>query len=157
MLRPAGFRRRGSRFLRDVGDVVHLVQLQSSTQSTAAALRMTANLGVFSPVVDRALGGTIAEPTEPDCHWRERLGFLTPANSDVWWTVRESKNAAAVADELKRDLAQGGLPTLDRLASTQALRVLWESGAAPGLIDYERKRYLAALATRASDTIAPVT
>jgi Domain of unknown function (DUF4304) len=126
-------------------------------QSTAAVLRVTVNLGVFSPALDRALGGSVGEPSEPACHWRERLGFLLPAHADVWWTVSDAAEAAAVAAEISDAIAAVGLSALGQVGSTQALRALWERDVCPGLTEYQRRRYLAALAAVGESGGAPVT
>ena len=150
LLAPRGFRKRGATFRRDVGDVVHVIQLQSSTKSTAEVLVATVNVGVFSRELERQLAGPIVEPTEPDCHWRERLGFLTPARRDTWWDVRSDKEAREAAAEIAELVGRYALPALDKLGSTERLRALWETGRSPGLTDFTRTQYLRALGQPAS-------
>jgi hypothetical protein len=145
VLAPAGFRKRGAHFKRVVADVVHVVQLQSSTKSTAAVLVATVNLGIFSRELERRLGGPVTDPTEAECHWRQRLGELTPPHHDRWWDVGDldhARNAAAEVAELLRHYA---LPGLDALNSTASLRALWEGGRSPGLTDRMRRDYLRVL------------
>jgi hypothetical protein len=145
-LLPARFRRRGATFVRRSADVLHLVQLQSSQKSTEKAAIVTVNLGVFSTVVEMARGGSITAPTEADCHWRQRLGFVMPAGRDIWWEADTAATAMKVGAELAGTVSVHGLPALDELASTAALVRLWQSGASPGLTGRQRRDYLAALA-----------
>ena len=157
VLVPAGFRRRGATFARRSDDLVHLVQLQSSQKSTAELAIVTVNLGVFSTALEKALGGPITAPTEADCHWRQRLGFLTPVSRDVWWQVDDAPSAVRVGAEIAQALSAHGLPALDELRSSAALIRLWQTGASPGLTDRQRRDYLGVLVRAAgshSDHVA---
>ena len=144
-LAPLGFRKRDAYFRRDVADMVHVVQVQSSTKSTADTLIATVNVGVFSRELERRLRGPIVDPKVEECHWRQRLGHLGPANRDVWWEVRSEAEAVATAVEIVGLIREFALPALDHLSSTAKLRALWESDGAPGLTDQTRRRYLEAL------------
>jgi hypothetical protein len=150
-LAPAGFRKRGANFKRAVGDIVHVVQLQSSSKSTSSVLVATVNLGVFSRELERRLGGPVTDPTEADCHWRQRLGALTPPDEDRWWDVRDLDAARSAAAEVGEMLRGYALPALDALDSTASLRALWEGGQSPGLTDRTRRDYLRVLAATVSD------
>src|SRR5437588_7255794 len=87
VLNPIGFRKRGYNFFAQRDDVVAVVQLQRSRYSTHDQLIATVNLGVFSRTLSRRLGREVAAPSIGDCHWWERLGFLTPERYDRWWEV----------------------------------------------------------------------
>ncbi len=100
------------------------------------------NLGVFSRIVAGKLGINTSEPTIPDCHWRERIGFLIPDRFDKWWEVNDEHQAQQVGAEIVALLDSVGIPALEAVASTRNLRMLWASGRSPGLTDVQRQRYL---------------
>jgi hypothetical protein len=156
VLAPRGFRKSGSTFRRPLSDVVQLVQLQSSTKSTAERLVATVNLAVFSTALEARLGVPVPSPSVPGAHWRERIGHLAPAQDDLWWEVTRPAEAAAAAAELAALLRDVGLPALEGLDSTERLRALWEAGWSPGLTEGQRRRYLDAL-SRLAGNRDPVT
>jgi len=142
VLRATGFRKNGSHFTRDIADVVHLVTVQSSVGSTADAVRMTVNLGVWVP----ALEGD-AKPDIWSAHWRERLGFLMPEKRDVWWDAASDDEARVVAHRIAGAVRDFGLPALSGLANRRALLDLWRTGSYPGLTEVFAERLLKRLGT----------
>jgi hypothetical protein len=156
VLAAHGFRKSGSTFHRPLGDVVQLVQLQSSTRSTAQRLVATVNLAVFSTLLEARLGDPVPSPSVPGAHWRERIGHLAPARDDLWWEVTRPAEAEAAGAELAALLRDFGLPALAELDSTERLRALWEAGRSPGLTEGQRRRYLEAL-SRPAGNRDPVT
>jgi hypothetical protein len=137
-LRPVGFHKRGSCFERSLTDVVHLVGLQASTSSTAALLRITANLAIWVP----SLADGRDRPDIWSSHWRQRLGELMPERSDRWWTITTEQEAAVAATEITSGLLSYGLPALDSLSSVAALQQVWEAGKSPGLTKTQSQRYV---------------
>lgn len=138
---PAGFRKTGSVFKRSRKDIVHLLSLQSSNESTASLLRVTANLAIWTGVLSD-------ERTKPDVsasQWRQRIGFLLPVHQDYWWIARSEIEARDVASEICDAVMKYGLPALDGISSTADLATLWESNRSPGLTAIQAQRYLACL------------
>jgi hypothetical protein len=131
-----GFKKRGSTFYKEVGDVIHLVSLQASQSSSASRLRVTVNLAVAVP----GLGGQIDDAWS--AQWRERIGALLPEPQDRWWNASSPQEAEAVAQELTQSLSQYGLPAQARVSSTKDLLQLWESGKSPGLTSVQASRYV---------------
>ena len=128
LLRDAGFRKKGTLFTRDCGDVTHLITVQSSVGGTAEAVRMTVNLGVWVTA--------LAPDEKPDiwsAHWQVRLGFLMPEKRDLWWEAASDDEAGAVAERIAGAIREFGLPALSRLAERRALLDLWKTGVTPGL------------------------
>jgi len=142
VLRAAGFRKKGTHFARDIADVVHLVTLQSSVGSTADAVRVTVNLGVWVPALE---GDAI--PDIWSAHWRERLGFVMPDKRDVWWDAASEGEARVVADRIANAVRDFGLPALSRLANRRALLDLWRTGSSPGLTEVFAERLMKRLGT----------
>jgi hypothetical protein len=145
LLASHGFRKRASSFKRDVADVVHLVQLQSSTKSTTDVLIATVNVGIFSRALEHRLKGPITDPTEADCHWRQRLGHLSPQPNDLWWEMRTEAAALTAAADVAAMIRDFALPALEHLSSTASLQALWASGRSPGLTEPARRRFLQAI------------
>ena len=146
-LGPAGFRKGGSVFKRDRKDVVHLLSLQSSTESTADSLRVTVNLAIWV----EALADERTKPDVAASQWRQRIGFLLPVHQDYWWIARSDAEARSVASEICDAVVKHGLPALDALSSTADLAVLWESTRSPGLTAIQAHRYLACLREKAAE------
>ncbi|MCG3134332.1 MAG: hypothetical protein HMLKMBBP_01637 [Planctomycetes bacterium] len=123
VLRPAGFRKRGSVFERSVANVVHLVSLQSSASSTVRACRVTVNLAVWVPRLHPT-----RNPDVWDSPWQQRLGSVMSEPGDRWWPLESDASADSAADEIRSALTRFGLPALDALSSESALLELWRSG-----------------------------
>jgi hypothetical protein len=51
LLSPLGYRTSGSLFSRPSEDVVHLIEVQGSCQSTSVEAQFTVNVGVFAPAL----------------------------------------------------------------------------------------------------------
>jgi hypothetical protein len=146
-LRPKGFRRKGSTFTRDKPDVVHILNLQSSTKSTQDLLVVTINVAVYSRALEEkgACDGPAGVWT---AHWSERIGCYTPLRQDVWWEICNADDCERAADDLVQLTMEKAIPQLDELATTEALVALWRSGRSPGLTKGQRDRYLALLTDR---------
>jgi hypothetical protein len=150
-LAPRGFRAAGMLFHRELEDVVHLVELQGTQEENAAHIAVTINLGVFAPaLVDPDIRDYI-RPSIPQAHWRERIGILMPQRRDKWWSIENAGQAAAVGAEIVVSVEAYGLAPLGRIPDIAALRRIWETGASPGLSDYQRRRHLERLAASSHD------
>jgi hypothetical protein len=150
-LEPLGFQAAGTLFLRELAEVVHLVELQSTQEENAAHIAVTINLGVFAPaLVDPDIREYI-RPSILQAHWRERIGILMPQRRDNWWSIESAGQAAAVGAEIAVSVEEYGLPPLAKIADLAALRRIWETGASPGLSDYQRRRHLERLAASSQD------
>lgn len=150
-LAPAGFRRNGSVFKRDQIDVVHLISLQSSTESMTSSLRVTVNVAVWA----ESLADERARPDVSASQWHERIGFLMPARQDRWWVARSDAEARIVAAEMRDTVVKYGLPALDAISSTVDLSTLWKSNRSPGLTAVQAQRYLARLREREAEANKP--
>ena len=150
-LAPRGFRAAGTLFQRELAEVVHLVELQSTQEENAAHIAVTINLGVFAPaLVDPDIRDYI-RPSIPQAHWRERIGILMPQRRDKWWSIENAGQAAAVGAEIAVSVEEYGLAPLAKIPDIAALRRIWETGASPGLSDYQRRRYLERLTASSQD------
>lgn len=147
-LKPEGFPKKGSNFILDSADVRLIIQLQKSTSSSADQLRFTINLGAYSKIVAVRLGypkERIETASEPDCHWRERIGSLLPEKQDKWWKVTSDEDVRRSSQEVIDGLARYGLPALAEVDSTAKLRDLWTKGLSGGVTEMQRQDFLKAL------------
>jgi hypothetical protein len=131
-----GFRGRSSTFSREVGDVFHLLQLQSSTSDPGEGARFTINVAVWVPAL-----ASEAKPSVADAHWNRRLGDLGPERADLWWRA----DNFAMADEAARDMVERieayAIPALDQLKSSRELLKLWKAGHSPGITGVQADRF----------------
>jgi hypothetical protein len=78
-------------------------------------------------------------------HWRERLGFLLPQHSDVWWTIDKDTDIHALGNALVDMVRNIAVPEVIRHVSDDNLMTLWLSGKSPGLTNTQRLEYLTVL------------
>lgn len=122
-LKADGYRKDGRTFRRERERCIHVVNLQSSRSSTADEVRFTMNVGVYFRQVHALLAGCGGPgrrgPTEADCTIRARIGPLSPARSDTWWTATRGSTPEALralADELREAYERHARPWLDRVS-----------------------------------------
>ncbi len=150
-LAPSGFVGTGDLVWRKVLDTVVVLEVQKDRKySTEDEFRFTVNVGISVNAlrdVVSARSGPSSEGVPPPekCHWRQRLGHLLPAQSDVWWSIRDEQTARAVCDEIAAGLIDIALPQVELIASSEALARSWQEGRGQGLTEYERRINLARL------------
>lgn len=146
-LRAYGFSRSGSTFyLRKAGNW-GVINFQKSKDSSVDNIVFTVNLGIASTRL-LAFFSHIRPDMKPsvwDCHWRERLGYLLPEHSDIWWTINSTTPVDELGQEIQGYVVNLGVPELEKYISDEALRDLWLSGRAPGLTDFQRLMYVSVL------------
>jgi hypothetical protein len=138
---PLGFKKKGSHFLRQTNDLIHLVSLQASASSTTSILKVTVNLGIWVSSLEAAG----KKPDIWSCHWQQRLGHLMPINNDYWWKIASDREAELAAHEIGAALKEYGIPSLNKIMNITDLIQLWEKGQSPGLTQVLAERYLAKL------------
>jgi hypothetical protein len=144
-LKPHGYSKSGATFRLRSSEIVRIISLQSSVDSTSVLAKVTVNIGVHILALQ--------DPQRPEknpsvwsTHWNHRIGELMPENNDMWWSIRNAAEAAAVAAEITRCVEQYALSALAQVSTVQALRQVWESGRSPGLTEGQRIRHLQELA-----------
>jgi hypothetical protein len=150
LLRPLGFSKVASVFSRPSQDVVHLIEVQGSQRSVAAAARFTVNVGVYVPALVPADVRAFRKPSIPAAHWRERVGFLGGEHQDQWWEVHGPAGAAEAASEITSKVRLHALPVLAGLQNLSSLIKLWQTGFSPGLPPKLRLQFLSALGATTS-------
>lgn len=121
-----GFRRRGACYVRALGDLLHLVDVQYARITIATKRTFTLNCGIYVAGVTSALGN-LPDPEQPgiaDCCVRIRVGHLGPPYRDVWWEISDEDGAekdAHIRVEIT-DVVEGNvLPFLAQFQTMQAL------------------------------------
>lgn len=111
--RPLGYKRAGLRLRKDLGDVLGVAWYQKSRANEGESIKFTVNVEMSVPALS-------ASSRSSEAHWTDRLGFLLPAESDVWWTVTHETLDAVVAEHVAafRDVVD---PHLRRSASLEWL------------------------------------
>jgi hypothetical protein len=143
-LAPLGFKKRRKSFRKQVGANTCLIEFQRSTANEEGRLRFTLNLAILSAAVAAKNGQEVEKLGAWDGHLLERVGALM-GGGDKWWRIERTTDADMLTDEVVTAVRNIAVPFLDRHASDDALRALWESGQSPGLTAVQRQRNLAAL------------
>ena len=114
-LRSAGFKKLVRTWRRSVGELTQVTNLQASWTNHGDAGTFTLNLGVYFPEAVRlfALWPVKEKPGESDCIVSERIGFLMPRGTDVWWEVNSGTNVELLGHELALTWRTHALPWLD--------------------------------------------
>jgi hypothetical protein len=126
-LKAAGYAKQRFMFYRRAASgSVALLQLQRSQFSSAAEVRFTVNVSLWSPAAHEALGRLSwvppvkKVPTEPACQVRQRIGFLMPKRTDLWWKVTASR-PQDLAD-VRVAIESKALPFLESIETDEGLR-----------------------------------
>lgn len=119
-LRSEGFVGRQGHFVRRAGAVTQVVELQHSVYGG----RLTANLGLGLEWLCPQLPWVRAPSLGPhahDCIRWIRLGLVSPARADTWWSYEDSEQSAQDAvHALSEVLLVHGLPWLEIESTEQA-------------------------------------
>jgi hypothetical protein len=99
-----------------------VINLQRRTDSNAAEIPFTINLGVaIERLPDRAHNWSVGKrPLEYRCHFRRRLGWLM-AGMDTRWSLTPDTNTVALADTTNTALEAYGFPWLEARSNEDRL------------------------------------
>ena len=136
--------------MRDRIETLHIVALQKSDASNSGYVRATANLGVYSKSLAAKLGEPPQTASEAACHWRARIGHLTPEKYDKWWSIADTMQAATAGQEMVVAILEFGIPELNRVGTDFGLIEEWRAGRGGGLPKALSKRYLSLLSNSPS-------
>jgi hypothetical protein len=146
ILKAAGYTKRGASFRNESDGNVRIIDFQRSSESSALAIKFTVNLSVISGELLRKWDPEkdVAKEGVWGAHLRERIGALTLANEDRWWTVT-SVPVAGIKEEVADLIATLVVPFLQQHARDSDLIALWKTGRSPGLTEGQRIRNLTLL------------
>jgi hypothetical protein len=138
ILKERGFKKQGRSFHKPVGDLYHVVHVQSSRHNAFDVGKFTINLGVSSPDIAALWHGEMTSHN-PASHahllFSTRIRSLLPSEQDHWWTIEPTTDLDRLAQEVGASLAQYGLTYFQNPAfqSTQALLDSLERDALGGI------------------------
>lgn len=138
ILKERGFKKQGRSFHKPVGDLYHVVHVQSNRHNVFDVGKFTINLGVASPEIAALWHGETTS-RNPAGHtnllFTTRIGHLLPSGQDHWWTIEPTTDLDRLAQEVGDCLAQYGLTYFENPAfqSTQALLDPLERDALDGI------------------------
>jgi hypothetical protein len=139
LLKQEGFHKSGILFSRALPEITHLIGFQKSNTSSAYSIKITVNLATWLPALSKG------KPNIWDAHWRERIGHLSPQQTDLWWVIDSPECAQRVGEEIANLIQRWGLPAINELTTQGSLIKLWSSGSSPGITDLMRRQYLSRL------------
>ncbi|WP_457356550.1 DUF4304 domain-containing protein [Roseateles sp. P5_D6] len=142
LLKPLGYRKSSALFRREIGDVVHLIEVQASVSNKVGDASFTVNIGVFAPELVYADVRDVTSPSIPLAQWRTRLGQLAPESQDLWWCATTRVDAEAAAKDIVERIEKHALPALAALPDLASLGSVWKSGRSPGLTERQRVEFL---------------
>lgn len=137
LLKPLGYKKYGSIFTKDIGELVYLIGLQSSTTSTKNESKVTLNVGIWIKRLSDNKKANIWE-----CQWRSRIGGLMPDDNDKWWSMTSIDDATMVSEEVCNSIKNYALPILQSLCTLDKITEQWKTGSSPGLTANQRDSYL---------------
>ncbi len=124
-----------------------IIDFQKSRNSTESTIIFTVNLAVVLRTIYEFEGHhvSIDKLGEEQGHWRERLGYLMPEKTDVWWEIKESIDVKQLASLLIKLIEEYGIKALMKYIKDGNLLELWLTDEAPGLTEMQRLEYLSVL------------
>ena len=115
-----------------------LISFKKSSTSSFNETIFTIEIGISSQRLQHFFSHTYSIPTIDKCHWSQRIGFLLPHGSDLWWTVNCSTDLYNLCKTMKKILSTYAIRELETYISDESLRDLWLTGKSPGLTDIQR-------------------
>ncbi len=125
LLKAHGFKKKARNFYREHEDRIDLINVQASQFNAGAEGQFTVNVGVHFPAISAITDAPSIKgmPKEYDCTARERIGLLSSANKDTWWSVDNNVDINNIAAELASSVESLCLPWLANMANLEHLKV----------------------------------
>ena len=139
-LKPRGFKKSGTNFIKVTADMTYFINVHSSRESTARTLKTTLNLEIASLTIAKNEDDLL--PIKHRRHWTERIGFFLDKPFDKWWTVESAEDAEKACGEIIEIMETKVLIEFDQLRTTTDLVNLWRNDKCPGLTEKQRLKYL---------------
>ncbi|MFN7618611.1 MAG: DUF4304 domain-containing protein [bacterium] len=142
---PAGFTKRGTKFVKFYGPNLAIIQFQRSRHNDGGQIRFTINVSIVSAILARELWGVVDlnRTSESHGHLRQRIGYFSDEPRDIWWAVGDASAGEVGANVL--ELLSRVLSSLGGSASDKDLLAMWRTGRAPGLTAFQHEQYAAIL------------
>jgi hypothetical protein len=141
LLRPFGFKRKGSILFKRDGDIFGVLQFQSGPSSTKTEISFTINFGVIIASLESEYRyNQIAKyPSGLHLHVRRRVG------QNTWCSVTNETDVPAFKKYFFDLVLSDVLPFVEKYMNIENVLSMWEDGQSSGLTERERLRYLGKL------------
>ena len=139
-----GYKKSGTRYIRQLPEVVHMISIQRSRSSTANVVKVTVNFGVLVVKLAQALEDPVIPKAIEYCHWIRRIGHLSQLGIDKWWYIEDETSLNSATMEIVSLVKDFGLPALDELSTAESLVQIWRAGIGFGITPRLRERLLEA-------------
>lgn len=130
-LRERGFIRKGRTWNRDLGEVRHVINIQTDARFERDDLdrspipsSFTVNLGVFIPYYYETMWSEATPPSfikEDVCPIHYRMRDPDDPRQEHWWFVDTATDIETVGRDVANALIRDGLPFVDGLGSLRAI------------------------------------
>jgi hypothetical protein len=154
ILSPLGFRRSAPHYWRRVDGLSQCVNFQASAWGSREAGSFTINLGISSAALFEGFIGRSFPKVPAAVLWpiNARIGFVMPAQRDLWWDVNESTDIAKLGGEVADAVQNYAVPWLQSLATRKELaQALEHRTASLGVFSAQVPLVLAILAAEDGD------
>lgn len=118
-LGPLGFRHEGLHFVRTLGEVLQVIELQPSIYGSRCTVNFGLDLAFLAPLAPWVPRPRLG-PHAQDCIRWIRLGELMPGKEDRWWSFESAAARRASGEELARLVERQGLAWLESEARPAA-------------------------------------
>jgi hypothetical protein len=141
LLRPFGFKGKGSILFKREGAIFGVLQFQSGPSSTKTAISFTINFGVIIASLESEYRyNQIAKyPSSVHLHVGRRVG------QNTWWSVTNETDLPAFKKYFFDLVLSDVLPFLEKYMNMENVLSTWEDGQSIGLTEGQRLRYLGKL------------
>ena len=143
LLRPFGFKRKGSILFKRDDAIFGVLQFQSGPSSTKTEISFTINFGVLIRKLESGYQHSqiVKYPSSMRLHVRRRVG------EDSWWSVTNETDVPAFSKYFSELVLSTALPFIQKYMKIENILSMWEDGNAPGLTERQRFMHLSRLRT----------
>jgi Domain of unknown function (DUF4304) len=141
LLRPFGFKRKGSILFKRERDIFGVLQFQSGPSSTKTEISFTINFGVIIANLENEYRhNQIAKyPASVHLHVHRRVG------QDTWWSITNETDVPTFNKYFSDLVLSDVLPFVEKYMNIENVLGMWEDGQSIGLTEVQRLRYLGKL------------
>jgi hypothetical protein len=145
LLKPHGYKKSGNNFRISHSENFGVINFQQSMSNSATEKKFTINIGIYSARIAKFMGRPSEIPSEPKCHYRERIGFLKPEKSDLWYPMTSSTRFENLLEIVRLDVIDLAVPLISERISDEGLRNLWLTEQTMQLTEILHLKYLSIL------------
>ena len=141
LLRPFGFKRKGTILFKREDDVFGVLQFQSGPSSTKTEISFTINFGVIIARLENEYryNQIVKYPSSVHLHVHRRVG------QDTWWSVTNETDVPAFNKHFLELVLSDVLPFVKKYMNIENVLGMWEDGQSMGLTEGQRLKYLGKL------------